>query len=124
MKIVISGSREGFNYKDLRDFIYANIPLSNIDEIVAGGARGVDTYAKIFAKRHNIKYTEFIPDWDGLGKKAGHLRNIEMAEYVKGYGILLALVYNDSNGTSQMISYCKKKGIKSYVLRKYSIDFS
>ncbi|MOA29428.1 hypothetical protein D3C78_1504400 [compost metagenome] len=59
----------------------------------------------------------FIPDWDGLGKKAGHVRNREMGDYADA---LVALWDGTSKGTAGMVEYAKKKGLKVYVYLKES----
>jgi len=43
-----------------------------------------------FAKEHNIKLTEFLPDWETHGEKAGFIRNediIKNADMVLSFGM-------------------------------------
>ena len=40
-----------------------------------------DALGEKFAKEFGLEVTRFIPDWDGLGKRAGYVRNAEMAKY-------------------------------------------
>lgn len=117
MKVVIAGSREGFDISDVREaFIYSGFGTeSKITEIVSGGARGVDRLGEQFAKEMNIPIKQFIPDWDGLGKKAGHVRNRDMGDYADA---LIALWDGVSKGTKGMIEYAEKKGLKVYVYLK------
>lgn len=45
------------------------------DTIVSGGARGASTYAREFAKAHNLQLVEYFPDYDKYGKVAPLVRN-------------------------------------------------
>lgn len=89
----------------------ANCPIE-ITEVVAGGARGIDTLAIEWAKHNNIQFRIFKADWDKYGKSAGPIRNIEMA---KNADALLAIWDGSSRGTEHMIQVAKKKGLKVYV---------
>ena len=113
MKTIIAGSRGMDNY----DFIKTTIIESGfeITEVVSGGARGVDRLGERYAKEMGIPIKQFIPDWDGLGKKAGHVRNREMGDYADA---LIALWDGESKGTKGMIEYANKKGLKVYVYLK------
>lgn len=121
MKVIIAGSREGFTIKDVREAVLlSEFDPSEITEVVSGGARGVDRLGEQWAKEMNIPIKQFIPDWDGLGKKAGHVRNREMGDYADA---LIALWDGVSKGTKGMIEYAEKKGLKVYVyLKEQSYD--
>lgn len=116
MKLIIAGGRD---FKDeilaMKSFIdfasEVNTKLSKVNpitEIVSGGARGADRVGEFIAKCNNIPVKRFIPDWDGLGKKAGHVRNREMGNYADA---LLAFWDGQSKGTKGMIDYATKKGL-------------
>lgn len=113
MKTIIAGSREGFSIED----VYKALDESNfrIGEVVSGGARGVDRFGEQWAKENDVPIKQFIPDWDGLGKKAGHVRNRDMGDYAEA---LIALWDGQSKGTKGMIEYAEKKGLKVYVYLK------
>lgn len=114
MKTIIAGSREGFTIADVREaYIYSGFEIT---EVVSGGARGVDRLGEQFAKEMNIPIKQFIPDWDGpLKKAAGHKRNRDMGDYADA---LIVLIYNNSSGSTGMLQYAKKKGLKVYEVRK------
>lgn len=121
VRLLISGSREGFTYKELEDGIKKHFPYpaDQISEIVAGGAKGIDTYARDFAYDYQIPFKECKADWDNLGKKAGCIRNIEMADYVKDdEGVLIGFCYNYSKGTTHMLKYAKQIDLKTFVFHK------
>lgn len=85
-----------------------------VTEVVCGMARGVDTLGRIWAQYYAIPVSEFEPDWDYHGKKAGFVRNQEMADYADA---LIAIWDGVSRGTRDMIDRAQKKGIKVYVYR-------
>jgi hypothetical protein len=112
-KVIIAGSREGFDKYD----IYIAIKESGftVDEVVSGGARGVDSLGESYANRCNIPIKRFPADWDTHGKAAGYLRNREMALYADA---LIALWDGQSKGTKHMIDLATKEGLQIYVYRK------
>lgn len=101
MKVAILGSRNLFVEK-----IGEYLP-KNTTEIVSGGAKGVDTLAKLYAVEKNMKYTEFLPKYDLYGKAAPLKRNDEILDYSD-----LVIVYWDgsSRGTKYSIDKCIKNG--------------
>ena len=74
-RIAIVGSRN-FPTPDLVRKMVSNLPAGSI--IVSGGARGVDSWAEAAAGQRGVKTLIFHADWDGLGRKARHIRNEEI----------------------------------------------
>lgn len=111
MKVIIAGSR------DIVSIHYINLAIQksgfDITEVVSGGARGVDQLGERWAKENQIPVRRFLPDWKKYGKKAGILRNKEMADYGEA---LIACWDKKSSGTKNMIETAKKQGLKVYVL--------
>lgn len=108
--LIVSGSRSFVNphYQSLlRQCIIESV--SNIGEIIAGGAVGVDSHAANYAKTAGISFKEFPvtkDDWDTHQKKAGILRNAEMLRYALNSGqdsAIIALWDGKSRGTEHMI---------------------
>ena len=87
MNLAIIGSREFVDYQLLwnvfhKHFVYSDSEFGTIysvKEIVSGGARGADILAKRLALELDIKYTEFLPDWN-TGRGAGIIRNRKIVE--------------------------------------------
>ena len=75
---------------------------------MSGGARGVDTSAREYAKASGIKLTEFSPEYDKYGKSAPLNRNITIIE---NSDLVLAFWDGKSRGTKFVIDYCKSCGI-------------
>lgn len=109
-KVIIAGSRTFQNYKMLCD--YADYKLSRIEdkiEIVSGNANGADKLGEQYARSRGYLLRLFPANWDLYGKRAGYLRNVQMAEYADA---LLAFWDGKSRGTNNMIEEAKKRGLK------------
>ena len=100
MKIAVVGSRD-ITEIDLAPY------LTDCDEIVSGGARGVDTCAAEYAKAHGLKLTEFLPEYSRFGRAAPILRNQQIVDYADR---ILILWDGKSHGTASVIQYAKKAG--------------
>jgi len=97
MKVAIVGSRSITNCKEI---IEESLRGMEVTEIVSGGAKGVDTVAKRYAKDNNIKYKEFLPDYREHGDYAPLKRNDEIVEYSD---MVLAIWDGFSKGTRYTI---------------------
>ena len=98
MKIAIVGSRK-INVTDIERYV------SDCEEIVSGGARGVDTCAAEHAKNNGIKLTVFIPQYERYGRAAPIVRNKEIVDYADK---IIAFWDGKSNGTKFVIDNCRK----------------
>ena len=110
MKTIIAGSRSITELHLVEDAVWNSDFL--ISEVVSGGARGVDTLALQWANNNRKKFRIFTPDWDGLGKRAGFVRNQEMADYADA---LIAVWDGESRGTRDMIERAQFKGLKVFI---------
>ena len=108
MKVAIIGSR--------------NLTISNLGEylppetteIVSGGARGIDTCARTYARAHDIALREFHPDYARYGHAAPLRRNQQIVDYAD---MVLAFWDGQSRGTAHVINICEKKRIMLKVIR-------
>ncbi|MDR2799858.1 MAG: DUF2493 domain-containing protein [Desulfovibrio sp.] len=100
MKVVIFGSRGISNMREVDKALAHSGVAGSITEVVCGGARGVDTLAQLYAREHALPLKLFIADWEKYGKRAGPMRNMEMAGYAD-FGIAVWDGY--SRGTAHMI---------------------
>lgn len=98
MKVIIAGSRSVTDYNTVVHAI--GLLDINIDEILSGGATGVDMLGERYAKYYNIPIKRFEADWKTYGKSAGARRNEEMA---KKADALIAVWDGESKGTKDMI---------------------
>lgn len=111
MKAIVAGSRNVTSY----DLVCRAIVESEfeITEIVSGGARGVDALGEKYAIEHGINCRVFKAQWDTYGKRAGPMRNYEMAKYADA---LIAVWDGLSRGTSNMIGLARREGLKVHVM--------
>lgn len=114
MKVIIAGSRHmPFSKYDL---IQKAITLSgfNVEEVVCGQAPGADTYGAKWAYTNKIPIKNFPAEWSKYGKKAGPIRNQQMADYADA---LIVFIWNGSRGSQDMLSRMQKMGKPVYVVR-------
>lgn len=100
MKVAIIGSRNM-----IIDNIEKYLP-ENVSEIVSGGAKGVDSCARDYAVKNNIKLTEFLPEYKRYGKNAPIIRNNKIIDYSD---IIIVFWDGESKGTKYVINECKKR---------------
>ena len=112
MEVIIAGGRYFEDYKELC-FFCDEVLRKQIDiEIVSGGARGADALGEKYAKERNYRLKLFPAAWSKFGRRAGVIRNAEMAKYAT---ILIAFWNGKSRGTRSMINLAEKEGLKVYV---------
>lgn len=119
-KVIIAGSRTIHNRNLVSRAIIASGWKDEIGEVVCGDAYGVDKLGEEWANLHNIVVKHFPAKWDDLshkdaiiktnarGKydsKAGMRRNEAMGKYADK---LIAIIQDNSRGTSHMIEYMQK----------------
>ena len=108
MKVAIVGSR-GLQVMNLEKYL-----PDSVMEIVSGGAKGIDTCAREYARANGLKLTEFLPEYARYGRTAPLKRNLAMIECAD---LVLAFWDGVSHGTKFVIDNCKSRGIpvKVYV---------
>lgn len=75
MRVAVIGSR-GLSVPDLGSYL-----PEDTDEIVSGGAKGVDTSAREYAQANGIRLTEYLPDYQSFGRSAPLKRNMTIIEH-------------------------------------------
>ncbi len=107
MKVIVAGSRDGFCLVDILKVLDT---YSDISEIVCGEARGPDTYGRLWAERQDppIPVKSFPADWVAEPRRAGYIRNADMADYAD---VLIAFWDGHSKGTKHMIDCATKKNL-------------
>ncbi len=105
MKLVIAGSRHLNVPVDFIDWCLGQHNILELDEVVCGKAKGIDTSGEDFAKTYDIPIVYFPADWDALGRIAGPIRNGHMATY----GDALLLIWDgQSSGSANMKTQMQK----------------
>ena len=118
MKVIIAGGRQFSDYSLLEsklDFLFSNaIKRGEEIEIVCGEARGADLLGKRYAESKGLIVKSFPANWNAYGRRAGYLRNAEMADYSTH---LVAFWDSSSKGTKHMIDLAKERGLNVRVVR-------
>ena len=113
-KLIVAGGRDFNNGIVLAQAVtdIANSMAHSVS-IVSGMASGADRLAYQFAKRFGIRCYEMPAQWGTYGKRAGFLRNVEMARFADG---LLAFWDGKSPGTAHMINTMNQAGKPVHVV--------
>jgi hypothetical protein len=115
MKLAIVGSRNpGISFCEFENLLLAKVDLNNVTEIVSGGAKVIDTYAKILAGRHHIPLMEFVPKYSVYGRNATLRRNTQI---VREANTVIAFPTADSRGTLHSINEAKRMGKNLIIVR-------
>lgn len=101
MKVAIVGSR------NLTNIMLEQYLSEDVEEIVSGGAVGVDACAAAYAKSKGIKLTEFLPQYERYGRAAPIIRNKKIVDYADK---LIVFWNGSSKGTLSVIQYAQKNG--------------
>jgi hypothetical protein len=112
MKVIIAGGRDFDNYNLLQEKCDELIN-SNLTEIVSGRAKGADTLGERYAKEQGFDTKLFPADWKTHGRKAGFIRNKQMADYGE---MLIAFWDGKSSGTKNMIENANKLGLIVHIV--------
>lgn len=111
MKIAIVGSRT-LQIEDLEKYL-----PKGVEQIISGGAKGIDACAAKYAKENGIKLLEILPDYSGFGRAAPIKRN----EQIVNHADYVLIFWNgESKGTKHVISYCEKtkKDFQIYYIKR------
>lgn len=122
MNLIIAGSRTlSPDPKSIYECLYYlhKCPFL-IEQVVSGGASGVDKYAEYFAKEYKLDIKIFKADWVTHGKAAGPIRNKQMAEYADA---LLLIWDGESRGSANMKKEMLKlnKPIYEVIIKSYNV---
>lgn len=101
MKVAVIGSR------NLTDIDIGRYISEDTEEIVSGGAVGIDFNAAKYAKDRGLKLTEFLPQYKIYGRRAPIVRNKQIVNYADR---IIAFWDGHSKGTLFVIDYARKSG--------------
>ena len=109
MKTILAGSRTA-TPQDV-DAAIKSCPWV-ISSVVSGCAVGADTFGAIWARYHNLPLKCMPADWERYNKRAGYLRNQDMASESEA---LIAVWDGKSKGTAHMIDIATKLGLHVHI---------
>lgn len=101
MKLLIAGSRSITSF-DLSPYVPADVEL-----IITGGAKGIDTLAEAYAKERGIPTVTVKPCYERYGRAAPILRDEEMVDLADS---VLVIWDGASRGSRHTADYARKKG--------------
>lgn len=99
MKLLIAGSR------GITEFAFTELIDDDVDTIISGGAKGIDTLAEEYADKHRLSKIILRPAYNIYGKAAPLKRNEEM---VRMADKILIVWDGKSKGTLHTINYANK----------------
>ena len=106
MKLAIVGTRNpGVTYQEWEKLLLNKINPEEIQMVISGGAKGVDSFAKLFAVRHHKPYMEFAPQYNVYGRYATLKRNTQI---VKEPTTVIAFPSAESKGTYHSIKEAQR----------------
>jgi predicted Rossmann fold nucleotide-binding protein DprA/Smf involved in DNA uptake len=103
-KIAVVGNREGFTYEYVR-MILSGQGIGHDDEIVSGGAAGVDSFAEQYAIEKGLNFRLFEPDPSVSSPKCYFDRNKKIVDYADR---IIAFNNKDHSGTTNTINYARR----------------
>lgn len=116
-KVIIAGGRDFRNYNGLKN--YCDEILKNMVEqgyeikIISGTANGADKLGERYANERGYEILQFPADWNTFGKRAGYIRNKQMAENADA---CICFWDGASRGTKLMIQIAKEKQLPLRVI--------
>jgi len=107
-RVLVCGGRD-FADEEQMDRTLTSL-LEPSDVIIHGGARGADTLAHLWAKKHQTPVEVYPADWKLHGKSAGHIRNAHML----ATGIDLVIAFDGGPGTTNMVTIARRSNVEVY----------
>jgi hypothetical protein len=111
VKTIIAGGRD----YQLTNWDRGLLEVLPITEVVSGGARGADAGGEQWAASRGLPVTRFPADWNSHGRRAGYLRNVQMAEYIGGGGCVV--LFHGGRGTDMMYKIAVSRGLLVFDFR-------
>jgi hypothetical protein len=114
MRTIIAGSRTIDSVKVVRDAMKFAAYEENIvpTKVVSGVAMGIDKCGIVWAEEQGLPVARFPALWDKYGKRAGYVRNAQMADNADA---LVAIWDGRSKGTNHMINIARSRNLKIFI---------
>ena len=116
IRVIVAGTRE-FNDYDLvkkeLDKLRIFPEFYHGFTVFSGCAKGADQLGERYAYENHLQVVKFPADWEKYGKKAGPIRNEEMAKHADA---CIVFWNGKSKGTKNMIDNAKKYKLRLIVV--------
>ena len=116
-RVIIAGGRQFNDYGLLSakcDGILSQKRMTHKIIIISGTARGADTLGERYARERGYTVERFPADWNTLGKRAGYVRNCQMADNADA---LIVFWDGESPGTKNMVEIARERNLAVRVIR-------
>jgi hypothetical protein len=110
MRVLVCGGREYADREKLAAVLADLRRTRGITHLIAGGARGADAFAAEWADDEDIPCSIYMADWEGLGRKAGPIRNQRMLDDGKPD---LVIAFPGGRGTADMVRRARDAGVET-----------
>ena len=124
MKLAIIGSRsiknEQLVWEAIHGFLQHHIVEGTSVTIISGGADGIDSFSKTYAKKWHLDHVEFIPYFK-LDQNAAYSAKhffVRNKQIIDNADKVLAIWDGTSTGTEHGIKYAQKTGKPVMVLKR------
>lgn len=114
IRLIVAGSRTFEDYSLVERALNALLAESSLAEIVSGNGRGVDKLGERYGEAHGIDVKRFPADWNTYDKRAGYIRNKQMAEYATH---CICFWDGESRGTKIMIELAKDNKLPTQIVK-------
>ena len=114
--VCVTGGRDYSDRDRAREVLtYLAVFYGQDLRLMHGAARGADRIAGEEAIKLGVTVKEFPADWDAEPRRAGHIRNARMCDYLemcrsKGHTVQV-VAFPGGNGTAGMVREAESRGI-------------
>lgn len=117
MRLLVSGDRNWTNWRFIYKYLDGFHTVYPISVLIEGEAKGVDSFARNWAKDRGIPYDPYPAQWHRFRHAAGPIRNQQMLD--EGQPDMVLAFHNDienSKGTKDMVTRAEKANIPTIVI--------
>jgi predicted Rossmann-fold nucleotide-binding protein len=107
-RVVVCGGRGASNEAAVfaaLDVLHAELGFSGVIE---GASPGIDEFAGRWAQARGLEHLQFPADWQGLGKRAGPVRNQQMLDLGRP---TMVIAFPGGPGTADMAQRARRAGL-------------
>jgi hypothetical protein len=109
MRVLVCGGRD-FTDRALLEATLERLHFARVFTVlIEGDAQGADRMAGDWAEAQGIEHVVFKADWDGLGAKAGPIRNQQMLDQGRPD---LVVAFPGRSGTRHMMRIARAAGVE------------